>query len=66
MAFSPSGTRATVEQVLRADLLLILGFDFSAQPPFGRHAYFWRMHFAVIRKTCQVPLGIKLYQKILK
>jgi hypothetical protein len=66
MAFSPGGTRATVEQVSHANLLLILGFNFSARPPFEWRAYFLRMHFAVTGKTCQVPFGIKLYRRMLK
>jgi hypothetical protein len=59
MAFSPSGTRATVEQVLRVGLLLILGYIFSAPPTFGWHAYFLRMYFAATGNTCQVNFSDK-------
>ncbi|HSD96208.1 MAG TPA: hypothetical protein VLB06_03595 [Sulfuricaulis sp.] len=59
MAFSPGGTRAIVEQVLRVVLLLFLGFDYSVQPPIGRRADFLCQHFAAIRNTCQVTFSDK-------
>jgi len=50
-----------------AAYIFIPVFDFFVPPVRPRRfGYFSRTHFAAISDTCQVPFGIKLYQRILK